>query len=149
MKEYKYAEKCPKCGGTNFWYIDNDDCYCQCCNGHKCAVTTLEVDKKEVANDFECPECGGLAGTLEENHTKLGIRCNNCKKLTIILEKREGIDNRGKMISNISFAPRCPKCGSTAITASQKGFSMVTGFWGSNKTVNRCANCGHTWKPGR
>lgn len=45
--------------------------------------------------------------------------------------------------------PKCPKCGSIAITAGQRGYSLLTGFLGSNKTVNRCANCGHTWKPGR
>nr|DAR83428.1 MAG TPA: Transcription factor S-II (TFIIS) [Caudoviricetes sp.]DAZ42622.1 MAG TPA: Transcription factor S-II (TFIIS) [Caudoviricetes sp.] len=28
-----------------------------------------------------------------------------------------------------------------------KGYSFWTGFLGSNKTVNRCSNCGHTWKP--
>lgn len=43
--------------------------------------------------------------------------------------------------------PKCPKCGSTNITAGQRGYSFWTGFLGSNKTVNRCSNCGHTWKP--
>jgi len=42
----------------------------------------------------------------------------------------------------------CPCCGSFAITTGQKGFSLFTGFLGSNKTVNRCGNCGHTWSPG-
>lgn len=44
---------------------------------------------------------------------------------------------------------RCPKCGSASITTGQKGFSLLTGFLGSNKTVNRCASCGYSWKPGR
>ena len=35
----------------------------------------------------------------------------------------------------------------TSITAGQKGYSFWTRFSGSNKTVNRCSNCGHTWKP--
>lgn len=43
--------------------------------------------------------------------------------------------------------PKCPKCGSTNITTGQRGYSFWTGFLGSNKTVNRCSNCGHTWKP--
>lgn len=43
--------------------------------------------------------------------------------------------------------PKCPKCGSTNITTGQKGYSFWTGFLGSNKTVNRCGSCGHTWKP--
>ena len=41
----------------------------------------------------------------------------------------------------------CPKCGSTSITAGQRGFSLLTGFIGSGKTVNRCSNCGYKWKP--
>lgn len=42
---------------------------------------------------------------------------------------------------------RCPKCGSTQITTGQRGFSFWTGFIGANKTVNRCAKCGHSWTP--
>ena len=41
----------------------------------------------------------------------------------------------------------CPKCKSTQITTGARGFSIVTGFIGASKTVNRCAKCGHTWKP--
>lgn len=43
----------------------------------------------------------------------------------------------------------CPKCGSTHITAGQRGYSIVWGFMGSNKTMNRCAKCGHKWQPRR
>lgn len=43
----------------------------------------------------------------------------------------------------------CPKCGSTQITAGRRGFSVITGFFGANKVVNRCANCGYSWKPNR
>ena len=42
---------------------------------------------------------------------------------------------------------RCPRCGSPNITAGQRGYSLLTGFVGSGSTVNRCANCGHKWKP--
>lgn len=44
---------------------------------------------------------------------------------------------------------KCPKCGSTAVTTGQKGWSLLTGFLGSGKTVNRCGNCGYKWKPGK
>lgn len=44
---------------------------------------------------------------------------------------------------------RCPKCGSTQITAGARGVNVVWGFIGASKTVNRCMNCGHTWKPGK
>ena len=44
---------------------------------------------------------------------------------------------------------KCPKCGSTQITTGQRGYSLFSGFLGSNKTVNRCAACGYSWKPGK
>lgn len=42
---------------------------------------------------------------------------------------------------------RCPKCGSTAVATGNRGFSVVSGFIGSGKTVNRCGKCGFAWKP--
>lgn len=43
--------------------------------------------------------------------------------------------------------PTCPRCGSTSITTGARGVSGFWGFVGASKTVNRCANCGHTWTP--
>ena len=43
----------------------------------------------------------------------------------------------------------CPKCGSTEYHAGARGFSLVTGFIGSGKTVLTCLKCGHRWKPGK
>lgn len=41
----------------------------------------------------------------------------------------------------------CPRCGSTQVVTGQRGFSFLTGFLGSNKTVNRCAKCSYKWEP--
>ncbi|MCD8299898.1 MAG: zinc-ribbon domain-containing protein [Clostridiales bacterium] len=46
-------------------------------------------------------------------------------------------------------AIRCPRCGYAAITTGTRGYNVATGFVGSGKTVNRCGNCGYTWKPGK
>lgn len=57
---------------------------------------------------------------------------------------------------------RCPRCNSSQITASQKGFGLgkaaagglllgpvglLGGFFGSRKIVITCLKCGHQWKP--
>ena len=41
----------------------------------------------------------------------------------------------------------CPHCGSNQVTVGQRGFSLLTGFLGSQKTTNRCGKCGWTWQP--
>jgi ribosomal protein S27E len=63
-----------------------------------------------------------------------------------------------------SNAVRCPKCGSTSITANKKGFSLAKGALGvatvgaygavaaghgKNKVLVTCLNCGKQWKPGK
>lgn len=45
--------------------------------------------------------------------------------------------------------PKCPKCGSTAITTGARGVGFFRGFLGANETVNRCGNCAYTWKPSK
>lgn len=42
---------------------------------------------------------------------------------------------------------KCPRCHSTAITTGTKGYGLIRGFLGSNKTVNRCGSCGYSWEP--
>lgn len=44
-------------------------------------------------------------------------------------------------------SPRCPKCGSTAISTINRGFSIITGFIGSGAPRNVCQKCGHKWDP--
>lgn len=41
----------------------------------------------------------------------------------------------------------CPRCGSKDITIGQRGYSVISGFIGSGKTINRCGKCGYSWKP--
>lgn len=76
-----------------------------------------------------------------EFETKMQPFREAMKKKQEVKEKK-----RQEYFSSID-APHCPRCGSTSITAGQRGYSLLTGFIGSGKTVNRCANCGHKWKP--
>ena len=42
---------------------------------------------------------------------------------------------------------KCPKCGSTSITTTTRGYSIMLGFIGSGKVINICGKCGDKWKP--
>ena len=44
---------------------------------------------------------------------------------------------------------RCPRCKSTAVMIGSRGYSVIWGFAGSGRTVNRCGKCGHKWDPRR
>ena len=41
----------------------------------------------------------------------------------------------------------CPKCRSTDIGVTTRGYSAFWGFIGSGKTMNVCKNCGYKWRP--
>ena len=76
------------------------------------------------------------------------LRKNTLVKM-ILIKQNENIFESNEYIEYLHDKDivTCPKCGSSVISAGQKGFSIITGFVGSNKTVNRCAKCGYSWKP--
>jgi DNA-directed RNA polymerase subunit RPC12/RpoP len=43
---------------------------------------------------------------------------------------------------------KCPKCGSTQLSANKKGWTMTTGMIGSSKILITCLKCGKQFKPG-
>lgn len=55
--------------------------------------------------------------------------------------------NQQKSDKSDDEAVKCPKCGSTNISTGARSVSFVFGFLGADKTVNRCAKCGYSWKP--
>lgn len=127
-------KECPKCHKK----FDNDIKFCPVC-GYK----DDDINKKDNDEFKICPKCNKSYPYLIDHCFECGYSTqtyrNRMKKLQEDIEKP-------LIEKNI---PKCPICGSTAITAGQRGFSIITGFLGSNKTVCRCANCGYSWKPGK
>ena len=106
---------------------------CICCG----SSNTIEIDKLQNIT------IGDYANICEIS------KDGNFIYQMLKLKSENPIDYELKMqqFKQQSNQPKCPKCGSTNITTGQRGYSFWTGFLGSNKTVNRCSNCGHTWKP--
>ena len=81
------------------------------------------------------------------------ISKNGALKLIEIIDETKEVpktfDASFKRNMVIDSQVRCPKCSSAQIVTGQRGYSIVWGFIGSNKTMNRCANCGHKWEPRR
>ena len=114
---------------------------------------------------MECPNCGCTMKNIDFPAKDLSIIMEISEDINFIeaminLKQNDIIEYETKMsqfrsqvaqqqsVQN-SNVPKCPKCGSTSITTGARGVNWMTGFIGASKTVNRCANCGYTWKPGR
>lgn len=130
----EYAEMCPYCG---------------------CPVNKIKEEIEKINNSLPdrvtCVVCGVARpiSELRENNYKCKV-CGADVRLTLNenLERDKGYqENISKQQTQHSTIPQCPKCGSTAIESTQRGYSLLTGFLGSGKTMNYCKNCGHKWKP--
>ena len=150
---------CENCGANDWWSIDNINSYTIVCS--KCHHS-ISNSKSDFIKYFKCEKCNSNSGILDDTDNEIAVICSVCNERNIVLKKYNiQINNRNKKpiltITDDEIKQlkqkydknilRCPKCGSTAITTGQRGFSMLTGFWGSSKTVNRCGNCGHVFKP--
>ena len=110
---------------------------------------------KELIDALDQGDTAGLLNLCKDLQAELGI-----EQLTALYLVRE-IKDTGiipKTFSDsyvrelirekeASKALHCPRCDSTQIVTGQRGYSLMWGFLGSNKTMNRCASCGYKWEP--
>lgn len=112
------AIQCELCGGTDFLEFKQFDSKWEF---YRVGIT----EKRKLIGE-------ALGGLSEEECIKQEDRWENIQK---------------KCKAAMPQVLTCPKCGSTAVTTGQRGFSIVTGFIGSSQTMNRCGKCGYKWKP--
>lgn len=140
---------CPRCGDHMLDYEDKES-ICRTCE-HTLINTNFTMDDYETASDVDkLPE---LFQRIRERYVINSPEFD--EKLYNEVIDKEYMENMrvDALMESLSKNSqknnvlKCPKCGSTAVTTGQKGFSLLTGFWGSGKTVNRCGKCGYKWKP--
>lgn len=167
-----HADKCPYCGcpvsvslqstGSNETTL-YDVILCHVEKGHQLEAirfireaSTPAKDLKEAKEIVENTPRVIISSVSEDDGrevvTKLKeIGCTAKIELSHNLSSESEQANPSKIKSSYLFSKdqpiKCPRCGSTAVTTTSRGYSLVWGFAGSNKTVNRCGKCGHTWKP--
>jgi ribosomal protein L37E len=111
------SENCPNCG----------------------CPTQISIEKIKY-NDklfYECPVCG-------KKYNDGTLKCSLCGYAKIAKKTTQSPQQQNIPQQKV---PHCPKCGSTSISTGARGVNHFWGFIGASQTVNRCANCGHTWKP--
>lgn len=102
----------------------------------------VETLPNTIISGISMEECKMVQSHFSSCDANVDIQIDNTtKERNTVLENINIPDVKDK--NNLT----CPKCGSTSVVIGQRGFSLLTGFIGSNKTVNRCGNCGYRWKP--
>lgn len=113
-----------------------------------------------------CPNCGQRSTTTATPISKPVHKSKYVR--TAIVEKVPSQPSRSTRQSKEPPVARCPKCGSTSLSANKKGFSFVKGAigggigavvapvgivmglgagnLGAKKLYVTCLNCGHRWK---
>lgn len=128
--------RCNNCGCLSDEYYDGNKCpVCKstdCCDYYLAEIKAINPDENFV---------NAMMELREKDPIEFQIKVKQLGILTIA--DRKNYANRNKQDTR----PKCPKCGSTAITTGSRGVNFTFGLIGASKTVNRCSNCGHTWKP--
>lgn len=134
----------------------------------ECTSCHITLDKEELINKFNnvCPMCHEKNSYIEEYIMDIKRISNDSDFIQAMtkLHDEDPIEYQLKMSqfkANLKQQEsqqkeqeeksknqiHCPKCNSTAITTGARGANNFWGFIGASKTVNRCGNCGYTWKP--
>lgn len=132
----KIGIKCEKCGNPFFISRSN--------------FKSIEIDEFVISDTvITCTSCDNKISP-NTKIPSLYYRNNDTENLQKLKEQNERIRqsaNSPQPQPTTPPLPTCPRCGSTSITTGARGVSGFWGFIGASKTVNRCANCGHTWTP--
>lgn len=145
-------KQCPECNNDN-WVVSNEPkWYIEICN--TCGYMK-EIKKQDFIDNFQCPNCNCLEGTLEENKNLIAVRCKHCDKQVIVLEKHTTIEHTQEEIDKVTKTtvpntPKCPTCGSTNISkiSATKKLGGAIGFGLFSKTAKsqfECKDCGYKW----
>ena len=140
---------CPKCGSFCKDYHDRDT-LCDVCNEK---MVTTNFRDEDYATALKSEKEAEFLQRIRERYVINSPEFD--EKLYNEVIDKEYMENMrvDALMESLSKNSqknnvlKCPKCGSTAITTGQRGFSLISGFWGSGKTMNRCGNCGYKWKP--
>lgn len=158
-----FVKSCPYCG----FPLDNNESsltykivLCKMTSLYNCKISTpaflakiTNEDWSIVSDRIKKTPCIVATGLTMYNAQKIKNQLDEYGCTTSIKEDCGHIENTisNKEIDDyylVAESPiHCPRCNSTSISTGNRGFSLVWGFIGSGKTVNRCGKCGYTWKP--
>lgn len=123
---------CNKCGGI--FMANNDRTNCVKCTGELIILET-NMPSQDI---FILPKI-----SKDPNFIKAMMELHD----TDIIEYNLKMSQFKQQVQKEDNKVHCPKCKCTDIGVANRGYSIITGFIGSGKSMNVCKKCGHKWKP--
>lgn len=123
-------------------FVDEKDFECPICR-NKLINTNITIEDYQVIDNVS-DDITFLEAMIElkkNNPIEYQLKMSQFKTNLGQQESSKKVEESNKGIIH------CPKCNSTAITTGARGVNNFWGLLGASKTVNRCGNCGYTWKP--
>lgn len=118
------VEKCPVCGQNNFYPV------CDLSHDDLIILGKISSDDSFIQAMIELKEKDVIEFQLKMSQFRNQIE-----------QQKNSNQQEPEQIT-------CPKCGSTNIQSTNRGYSILTGFIGSGSPRNVCQKCGFKWKPG-
>lgn len=141
--------KCPECDKE----ISDKSKICVHC-GYPIANTNKICIINGISYDVEFLLDKSISIPFRAKQLHLLTKCDlkDCINKTKTIDETNEIPKtlyiKQQKTENVEDQITCPKCGSTNIQSTNRGFSLVTGFIGSGSPRNICQKCGFKWKPG-
>ena len=130
---------CDICGET----VEDDNIEkCPKCFSNKWSANEIYSDLKRISSDESFIQA--MIKLHDEDPIEYQLKLQQLKNT----KEQEKQIERNKQRESSEPKLTCPKCGSTNIQSTNRGFSLVTGFIGSGSPRNVCQKCGFKWKPG-
>ena len=113
-------------------------------NGCNCKLTNIEFPSKdfgiltEISDSPEFYEA--MINLYQKDIVEYEMKMSQFRKQA---SENDRIEEQQRIEAS---KPKCPKCGSTNLGTTNRGYSLLTGFLGSGKPMRVCNNCGHKWK---
>lgn len=135
------VKKCTKCNKIGIYNENTNIHKGNNCNGNvvKCNISCDDlITISRIANDNAFIQA--MIDLKEKDIIEYNLKMSQFRTQ---VQQQESM----KQVQSSSNQITCPRCGSTNVSTGARGYSLVTGFIGAGKTVNRCGKCGHKWKP--
>ena len=147
MEEVIILKRCPKC---HWIVLENEKTNCPNCI-YKAELESVDnaTDEQTVNYQKEYEAQLALINVMGGKQPDNTYVPPTDYELRLAQERIDRAQKEQEYKDSHPNAVQCPKCSSFSVATVNRGYSVITGFFGSGSPRNVCQKCGYKWKPGK